>query len=144
SDADHCEGLPVGLVHPDPAPVNLIEDADKQIHLIDWGGAGIGTRVVSLGQYLWEAAGSKGFDTKKLKMIADAYQEHVTLTDEELLRLPDAMKIRIFWLAGWNYFTRTLAGNPPTGDEWWIRRALHTDQSLPDALQEAFRPSLAV
>ena len=31
---DRCEGLS-GLVHREPAPVNLIEDADEQTHFID-------------------------------------------------------------------------------------------------------------
>ena len=52
------------------------------------------------------------------------------LIDDELIRLHAAMKIRIFGPAGWNYFTRTLAGHPPTGDEWWPRRALHHDDRL--------------
>ena len=126
-------------MHRDPAPVNLIEDADEQIHFIDWGGAGIGARIVSLGQYLCEAADSKRFDTKKLKMITDTYQEQAILNDDELIRLPATMKIRIFWLAGWNYFTRTLAGHPPIGNEWCLRRALHHDDRLPELLGPAFQ-----
>lgn len=72
-------------------------------------------------------------------MITDPYQEHVILTDDELIRLPAAMKIRIFWPAGWNYFTRTLAGHPPTGDEWWLRRALHHDDRLLELLGPVFQ-----
>ena len=52
------------------------------------------------------------------------------LIDDELIRIPTAMKIRIFEPAGGNYFTRTLAGHPPTDDQWWPRRALHHGDRL--------------
>ena len=72
-------------MHRDPALVNLIEDADEQIHFIDWGGAGIGARIVSLGQYLCEAADSK--TNRVLEALKEARVITIDLPECPLLML---------------------------------------------------------
>jgi prolyl oligopeptidase len=38
----------------------------------------------------------------------------------EIERLGSALLIRQMWFAAWNYWTRTVKGNPPSGTEWWM------------------------
>jgi hypothetical protein len=44
----------------------------------------------------------------------------VQLEASEIERLGSALHIRQMWFAAWNYWTRTVKGNPPTGTEWWM------------------------
>lgn len=136
--ADDCGDLPQSLVHPDPVLKNMIANRDNSITFVDWAGAGCGPRVVSLAQFLGVAWTTSGWNQSKLSTIADAYSAHVKLTSEEIDRVGAAMRIRPMWLAAWNYWTRTMTGKPPKGDEWWIRRLSWTDPSLVDIMQSAF------
>ena len=138
AEADDCGDLPQSLVHPDPVLKNMITSPSKQITLIDWAGAGNGPRIVSLAQFLGVAYTTKGWDESKLKTIADAYSSYVALSSDEIDRIGAAMRIRPMWLAAWNYWTKTVTGKPPKGDEWWLRRLSQTDSSLVDLVQSAF------
>ncbi len=136
---DDCSDLPRSLVHPDPALVNLVADSEKRITLIDWAGCGLGPRIVCLAQVLGMCWTSTGWSAAKMQTLADAYSAHISLTADELERVGDAVRMRIVWLAAWNYWTRTLAGKPPKGDEWWLRRAFApTDPHLMRMTQVAF------
>jgi Ser/Thr protein kinase RdoA (MazF antagonist) len=136
--ADDCSDLPRSLVHPDPVLKNMIANRADAITFVDWSGAGSGPRVVSLAQFIPVARTTKGWDRTKLGVIADAYRAHVTLTPEEIDRIGAAMRIRHIWLAAWNYWTRTMRGNPPKGDEWWLRRVSYSDPSLSVVMHSAF------
>jgi Ser/Thr protein kinase RdoA (MazF antagonist) len=80
AEADGGEGLPAALIHPDPVPKNAIRTAPGELSYVDWTGAGIGPRNVSLSYVL-------GRKTTSAQIVA-GYAEHVTLTDEEWERLP--------------------------------------------------------
>src|SRR5262245_45687858 len=88
--------------------------------LIDWTGAGVGPRIVALAPLLMGALRPTGWDRAALENIASAYRAHVQLEARELERLGSALLIRQLWFAAWNYWTRTMKGNPPAGTEWWI------------------------
>ena len=77
--AEGGEGLPLAFIHPDPAPKNIIRSADGPV-LVDWTGAGIGARVLSLELLLNWAS------TSAASMAA--YTSVNPLTDEEWERLP--------------------------------------------------------
>lgn len=77
--ADGGKGLRVAFIHPDPAPKNIIGSADGPV-LVDWTGAGIGARVLSLELMLAWAS------TSAASMAA--YTSRIPLTDEEWERLP--------------------------------------------------------
>lgn len=80
--ADGGEGLPVAFIHPDPAPKNIIRSVDGPV-LVDWTGAGIGARVLSLELLLnWASTSAAS--------IA-AYTSVIPLTDEEWDRLPGVL-----------------------------------------------------
>lgn len=84
-EADDGAGLPVALIHPDPVGKNTIRTTDGFAY-VDWTGAGIGPRIVSLEWLL--GPGDSGART-----IA-GYAEHITLTDEECERLPGVIESR--------------------------------------------------
>lgn len=136
--ADDCGDLPQSLVHPDPVLKNMIARRDNPITLVDWAGAGRGPRVVSLAQFLGVALTTSGWDRSKLSTIADAYGAHVKLSPDEIDRIGAAMRIRPMWLAAWNYWTKTVTGKPPKGDEWWLRRLSSTNPSLVEVMHSAF------
>jgi len=126
-------------VHPDPAPVNLVATDDKRVVLIDWTGCGIGPRITCLLQVMGLCRSRGMWDPVKMQILADAYRTHVDLTGDEIERMADAARLRVLWLAAWNYWMRTLLGKPPKGDEWWLRRALApADQTLTSAVRAAF------
>ena len=127
---DDCSDLPRSFVHPDPASVNLVATDDKRVVFIDWTGCGIGPRITCLAQVLGSCWSRRAWDVAKMQRLADAYGAHVRLTDAEIERVADAARLRKVWLAAWNYWTRTLQGRPPKGDEWWLLRAFAPKDSL--------------
>lgn len=117
--ADDCADLPRALVHPDPVLKNVIAK-DGAMTLVDWAGAGVGPRAVSLAPLLMGALRPTGWDEAALERIASAYRTHVQLEEREVERLGSALAIRQLWLAAWNYWMRTMKGTPPAGNEWWM------------------------
>lgn len=59
-----------------------------------------------------------GWDRDALENFWAAYRAHVQLEASEIERLGSALLIRQLWFAAWNYWTRTVKGNPP--NEWWM------------------------
>jgi len=119
ASADDCDDLPVALIHPDPVLKNVIAK-DAALTLVDWTGAGVGPRIISLAPLLMGAVRPTGWDRAALGNIAAAYRAHVQLEPGEIERLGSALLIRQLWFAAWNYWTRTAKGNPPAGTEWWM------------------------
>jgi Ser/Thr protein kinase RdoA (MazF antagonist) len=80
---DDGRGLPEALIHPDPCDANTIvgDDGGAPV-LVDWTGAGLGPRVLSLANLL---AGVTNLDQVDAAMAG--YRAHVSLTDVELDRL---------------------------------------------------------
>jgi Ser/Thr protein kinase RdoA (MazF antagonist) len=94
---DTFDGLPTALLHPDFGPANVMVQPDGSLVVIDWTNAGRGARIYPLGVLLASAAW--GIDLVDAVMIP--YASHVSLTDEELDRLPDAIHGFGVVLAGW-------------------------------------------
>lgn len=115
ADVDDLEGLPEALVHPDPAPVNAREKPDGSVVFTDWTSAGRGPRIAVLGWFLGGVNAPGGYDEAKLSAVIDGYCSHVRLEDEELDRLPDAMRIRGLFFACLSFSTAIVAGRPPSG-----------------------------
>lgn len=74
AEADDGSGLPEAVIHPDPVPKNMVRTEPGYAY-VDWTGAGVGPRAVSLA---WILAP---------RLIA-GYQETIPITDEEWERLP--------------------------------------------------------
>jgi len=76
--ADGGDGLPDGLVHPDPVPKNVIFTADGPV-LVDWTAAGRGPRLASLTLVLKSGWAAVPF--------MKGYTKKVSLDDDERRRL---------------------------------------------------------
>jgi Ser/Thr protein kinase RdoA (MazF antagonist) len=85
---DTGDGLPRALTHPDFVGANVIRTDDGNAVLVDWTGAGVAPRVCSLGFLL----ASTGGHAKLVEAVVSGYQSGIRLTDEELARLPDAVR----------------------------------------------------
>ncbi|KAK9328504.1 kinase-like domain-containing protein [Lipomyces starkeyi] len=92
--------LPKALVHPDIVPSNAILTADGQLRIVDWAGAGEGSRVVALGFLLW-AAGVRELGLSAIAMAG--YCMHATLEPEEIERLADAVYLRPLTMSCWSF-----------------------------------------
>ena len=103
--------LPSSIVHPDFVPVNIIEHAasdegndgatnsQKKWTVVDWTGAGVGDRIVSLG-FLLSVAAARG----KMVLVDEVmkgYGEFVKLEECELEVLPKTVYLRFFTLDCW-------------------------------------------
>lgn len=103
--------LPRAIVHPDFVPVNIIEHAlsdegidattkvQKKWTVVDWTGAGVGYRVISLG-FLLRVAGERG-RMVLVDEVMKGYGEFVKLEECELEVLAKAVYVRIFTLDCW-------------------------------------------
>ena len=139
SNVDICSDLPIAFIHPDPASVNLFATDDRRVVFVDWTGCGVGPRITCLAQVVGLCWTRGAWNLDKMQTLADAYCAHVQLTTDEIDRVWDARHLRIVWLAAWNFWTRTLGGNPPKGDEWWLLRALAPKSAnLIDAVSHTF------
>jgi len=98
--------LPKCIVHPDFVPVNVIEEPTSTADgvptkwtVVDWTGAGVGYRIVSLGFLLGAAAG------RGKMVLVDAamkgYSENIKLHETELEVLPLAAYARFFTIDCW-------------------------------------------
>ncbi|MBJ40025.1 MAG: hypothetical protein CMD83_16435 [Gammaproteobacteria bacterium] len=115
--------------------VNQVLDADRQVHLIDWAGAGVGTRPYSIAKVLDQSATRKGYDASKL---AAAFSVHVGLENHEIERLGAASRIRLLWRAAWNLWVTVIRGKALEGNEWWLLRAIRTRGETAPEIIEAF------
>ncbi len=94
---DPGDGLPEALTHPDFVLANVVATRDGMV-VVDWAGAGRGPRLWSLA-YLLYAEGAKG--QRRADLVLAGYRRHVTLTGEELDRLPGIIRARPLILAAW-------------------------------------------
>ncbi|MBO0743398.1 MAG: phosphotransferase [Candidatus Dormibacteraeota bacterium] len=90
-------GLPEGLLHPDFVPANAIRTPDGRHVLVDWTGAGRGPRVWPLGFLLYATGGRP----RLVELVMSRYARHVTLTEEELDHLPEAILERALVFGAW-------------------------------------------
>jgi aminoglycoside phosphotransferase (APT) family kinase protein len=96
-------------VDPDFVPANAIENAEGGITVVDWTGAGRGPRLWSLG-FLLFAAGVRS--PKLVDVVTSRYRRHTRLTEDELGRLPDAIRARPLLIDSWSVAT----GRKPAED----------------------------
>jgi Ser/Thr protein kinase RdoA (MazF antagonist) len=118
--ADDSHGMPEALIHPDPVPKNVIATPDAGLVLIDWTGAGRGPRLASLAVLIWSSAlGKDGWSLDRVDPVVAGYSSHVRLTEDELTRLGDVMRVRPMVFACWRYRHAVVSGKQPEGTEWW-------------------------
>jgi len=115
--------LPTGVVHPDFVSRNLLQAGDGSLTVVDWSGAGLGTRLVSLGCLLWSVAGRR----PSLEAAARGYSSKVALEPAELDHLPAAMAVRPAVLACWTFAT----GRSSVADSarWWVNERRKLSQA---------------
>jgi thiamine kinase-like enzyme len=110
----HAPDLPIALVHPDLVPSNAIVHAatpleveaadhgnnkEEEWTIVDWTGAGVGPRIVSLG-FLLAVAGARG-KTALVDAVMKGYSSHVELEEVELEKLPQAVYCRLLTIQYW-------------------------------------------
>jgi Ser/Thr protein kinase RdoA (MazF antagonist) len=101
--------LPRALVHPDLVPINVVVGADlvrddkgnegESWTVVDWTGAGVGTRVLSLG-FLLAVAAARG-KLVLVNAVMKGYMEFSKLEPGELDRLTEAVWARFFTIQCW-------------------------------------------
>jgi pimeloyl-ACP methyl ester carboxylesterase len=96
ADADDGTGLPEALIHADLTPPNAVPRGDQPPVIIDWIGAGRGPRAWPLA-FLLFAAGPRG-----ARRGLDRYTRSISLSEEELRRLPGMLIARPLALDLWS------------------------------------------
>ena len=96
ADADDGTGLPEALIHADLTPPNAIPRGDQPPVIIDWIGVGRGPRVWPLAVLLF-VAGPRG-----ARRGLDRYARSISLSGEELRRLPGMLITRPLALDLWS------------------------------------------
>lgn len=116
--ADDFSSLPKALIHPDPGSVNAIS-VKGQLALIDWAGAGYGTRVLGLGLLLGVCAAGKTFKREWVDAIMGAYTRYVTLKPAELDRLEDAVAHRLLIHEAYSWGVGMATQRKPMSRKQW-------------------------
>lgn len=116
SRGDACDDLPKALIHPDCVPANLVGSSRGDPLLVDWTGAGRGSRLWSLAFLLW-AAGARNLECAEA--VAAGYRRHVRVEPAELDRLASAVATRPLVFGCWAFSTgraqlHDVAGRLPT------------------------------
>jgi Ser/Thr protein kinase RdoA (MazF antagonist) len=108
-DVDDGAGLPAALTHPDFVLANVVAPATGGMVVVDWTGAGTGSRAWTLAFLLWAEAAR---NLARVDLVAAGYRRHVRLEPAELTRLTAMMRARPVVLAAWSYCLgrATLAG----------------------------------
>jgi Ser/Thr protein kinase RdoA (MazF antagonist) len=96
ADADDGTGLPEALIHADLTPPNAVPRGHQPPVIIDWIGVGRGPRVWPLA-FLLFAAGPRG-----ARRGLDRYTRSISLSEEELRRLPGMLITRPLALDLWS------------------------------------------
>jgi Ser/Thr protein kinase RdoA (MazF antagonist) len=123
SDVEH---LPTALVHPDLVPRNVIahrhklaEEKHDKWTVVDWTGAGVGIRILSLG-FLLAVAGSRG-PVGLVNAVMKGYSEQVqTLEPVELEKLPEAIYSRLLTILCWEVAVGRKTPAAAVGEITWM------------------------
>ncbi len=102
--ADRYEDLPFTLIHNDCNPSNVVITPSGQIMLIDWESAGQGPAIIDVGILLSNCFSKQQLqiDHAAITAIVDGYCQYRRPSNEELERLPDAIRFfRLVLLAGY-------------------------------------------
>lgn len=115
---DDAEGLPEALTHSNyhywaavGRPGNLA--------IVGWAGSGRGPRLPALAWLLRTAAETDPVRLQHVDAVVRGYREHVQLTDDELDRLPDVLKLRPLWLSCLGFRMTVRGGGTP--DRGWLQ-----------------------
>jgi Ser/Thr protein kinase RdoA (MazF antagonist) len=130
---DPCSDLPHAFVHPDFVPSNAIRTPEEKTIILDWTNAGRGPRLWSIGFLLW-AGGAR--DLRLVDLVVSRYRRHTQLTDEELDRLPGAIRARALMIDCWSIRRR----RTPIGEV--VRRA-SGDRELSERISARARARFA-
>lgn len=133
--ADGCDGLPEALTTPNVCDRDVIVQADGTCAGVDWKPAGWGPRLPALAFLLHCALGKSHpmeppagtINVPMIEAMVSAYRRHVTLTAEELHRLPAAIRIYSMYFACWYHWIAVSNGVQPAGQEGWLPRHDLTD-----------------
>ncbi len=101
---DAGDGLPEAFTHPDFVLANVVASEDRMT-LVDWAGAGRGPRAWTLA-FLLYAEGAR--DLRRVNVVLAGYRRHVTLTEQELVRLAALIRARPLVLSAWSVCTGRL------------------------------------
>ena len=93
---DDGADLPQSVIHIDLGGPNVIETSEGDLVGIDWAGAGVGARIVSLA-----ALAATDGDPKRVAAFVTGYRRHVELEPEELDRLAGAIRAHSLVLDAW-------------------------------------------
>jgi Ser/Thr protein kinase RdoA (MazF antagonist) len=129
---DAGDGLPEAFTHADFVLANVVASEDRLV-LVDWAGAGRGPRAWTLAFFLY-AEGAR--DLRRVNVVLAGYRRHVTLTEEELDRLPALIRARPLVLSAWSVCTGRI---PPSQA---VAGAAET-AALADAVAARTRAALA-
>ena len=128
--ADACDGLPEALTTPRTGGPNVLVTGDGTCVFVDWKSGGLGPRLAAVAGLLGAAAGHPRRD-EVVDAVVAGYSRHVRLTQEELDRLPGALRLQPAYYAAWGYWRAVAGGRPPDGSErWW------PDTGATDAIAE--------
>jgi Ser/Thr protein kinase RdoA (MazF antagonist) len=134
-EATHdCEDLPRALIHPDCQLTNAIADDKERIVMIDWDGAGVGPRLVSLGLVLYSAVvqapgerhapadlESRSLDLARVDPIMEGFVRYGSFAARELDRLADLIRFRALAIAVRQFKNAVREGRRYDGEGWWSR-----------------------
>jgi len=95
ADSDDGAGLPEALIHSDLTPPNAVPQGEQPPVIIDWIGVGRGPRIWPLAFLLYVAG------PRWARRGLDRYARSVSLSEEELHRLPAIMIARPLTLDLW-------------------------------------------
>jgi Ser/Thr protein kinase RdoA (MazF antagonist) len=142
--ADRLDRLPMGFLHPDLQPANVLSTDDGEAVAIDWTGAGCGPRIAALSVLLYCSVIRGPMDPgdrpalDNVEPVIEGYSARVHLERDELDRLASAIRIRPLVFAAFLFHLGINAnGSPVTAGDWPAVRDL-TDQISARA-REAFR-----
>ncbi len=120
ASADHCHDLPAAFIHPDPVLKNSLITRSNDLLFIDWTAAGRGPRLAPLAVLIWSSAFKKGeWSPRLIDAVVAGYRAHLSLSEDELERLADVMRIRPLVFACWRYRHALISEQLPDGTEWW-------------------------
>lgn len=114
------DDLPRGLIHPDLAPPNAFDTPDRGLVLVDWAGAGVGPRVVTLAVLLaYSTLGEGGWSASRGADIVSSFTDHVVLEASERRAVVALAERRLFVREAVGLCIGIRVGVPPLSRSQW-------------------------
>lgn len=121
---DLLDDLPRRLIHNDAHADNAIHTPDGRVVYIDWEGAGLGAPIIDLAFLLMTADKGAPWSPmpspypQRIEAILRGYREHYHPSEEELERLPAAMKFRLL-VYGCSAFADMIKKGETKEEHYW-------------------------